>query len=139
MSRDRMTNLAMELMRLGVSQSGVTDLLTYHPLDEIERQLAYLPYRKAKRPEAFIIEAVRNRYSPPKEFFYATRETNPADSPDSLDQDAESPRGASDAEPQGHRASDPPRAAPGDLRLEQTAPLGDFEVPSAQDSDWPAE
>lgn len=65
----RLIHISLELQKLGVSQRGATQLMIEHPLDEIERQLAYLPYRKAKRPEAFIIEAVRNRYSPPKDFY----------------------------------------------------------------------
>lgn len=93
-----MTRLAMELMLLGVSKSGVEQLLM-HPLDEIERQLAYLPYRKANRPEAFIIEAVRHAYSAPKEFFYAANQTKAPGSERSVDQGPE--RIA------GHAAPDP--------------------------------
>ena len=70
----RLIQIALALQSLGVSQRGAAALMIDHPLDEIERQLAYLPYRKAKRPEAFIIEAVRNRYSPPKEFYAKTKE-----------------------------------------------------------------
>lgn len=71
MSLERMTQVAIELMKLRVSQAGVSQILANYELEEIERQLIYLPYRKAKRPQAFIIEAIRNRYSPPKEFTYA--------------------------------------------------------------------
>ena len=87
-----MTRLAMELLVLGVSKSGVERLLSQHDLDEVERQLAYLPYRKAKRPEAFIVEAVRNCYSAPKEFFYAKDQIDPAGPDRSLDQGPELPR-----------------------------------------------
>lgn len=66
----RKVEIALDLMKLGVSNAGVAELLTHDP-DVVEAQLAYLPYRKAKRPEAFIIEAVRKNYSPPKEFYYA--------------------------------------------------------------------
>ncbi len=93
-----MTKLAMELMRLGVSTSGVERLLSVNDLDEIERQLAYLPYRNAKRPEAFIVEAVRNRYSPPKEFYYAANETDPTGNADSVDPHAERVAGPPDAD-----------------------------------------
>lgn len=71
MSDPRAIQVAMELQKLGVSRAGCIELLSSYPLEDIERQLQYLPYRKAKRPEAFIIEAVRNGYSPPKEFFNA--------------------------------------------------------------------
>ncbi len=71
MSRDRATHIAIDLMKLGVSNRGVEELLANFPYDLIERQLQYLPFRKARRPEAFIMDAVRQDYSPPKEFFYA--------------------------------------------------------------------
>jgi hypothetical protein len=94
MSSERMTKLAIELMKLGVSQAGARELLSDHDLDEIERQLAYLPYRKAKRPEGFIIDAVRKRYSAPKEFFYAANQAPAAEQPDPLDEDAQLPPGS---------------------------------------------
>lgn len=75
---DRMVSLAIRLQRLGVSQRGTQELLLY-PLDVIERQLDYLPYRKAKRPEALIIDAIRNDYSPPLELFHAPRSAPPQD------------------------------------------------------------
>lgn len=90
MSRDELIQVAFELMKLGVSKSGVENLLNFHELDEIKRQLSYMPYRKAKRPEAFIVMAVRRRYSAPKEFFYAENQTDPAGSHSSLDQGSES-------------------------------------------------
>jgi len=91
MSKERMSRLAMELFKLGVSHTGVQELLSLHELDEVERQIAYLPYRKAKRPEAFIIEAVRQRYSPPKEFYYANDSSQLSDPEEPLDQDTELP------------------------------------------------
>ena len=71
MSRERATQIAVRLMKLGVSNAGVQELLAQYPYEEIERQLDFLPLRKAKRPEAFIMEAVRKNYSPPKETYYA--------------------------------------------------------------------
>lgn len=92
----------MELLVLGVSRAGVEKLLSHHDLDEVERQLAYLPYRHAKRPEAFIVEAVRNKYSPPKEFYYAANEATAAGADDALDEDPEPPARQPDADTQGH-------------------------------------
>ena len=89
MSNDRLVQLAVELFKIGVSKSGVEELLSLHELDEVERQIAYLPYRKAKRPEAFVIEAVRRQYSPPKEFYYAHDSTQSINPEKSLDADAE--------------------------------------------------
>jgi hypothetical protein len=71
MVNERAIKLAIELQKLGVSQLGCTRLLVEHSFEEIERQLEYLPYRKASRPEALIVEAIRHNYSPPKEFFHA--------------------------------------------------------------------
>ncbi len=98
MSRDRLTQLALELMKIGVSTSGVERLLALHDPDEIERQLKFLPYRKAKRPEAFIIEAVRRRYSAPKDFFlHAKNSPHPARAADAVDESPERPAGSPDA------------------------------------------
>jgi hypothetical protein len=78
--------LALDLLKLGVASHMVPQLLMYD-YDIIERQLAYLPNRKAKRPEAFIIEAIRNDYSPPKEFFYAPNQTDAPRQDGPVDQD----------------------------------------------------
>ncbi|HEY3780312.1 MAG TPA: hypothetical protein VGL56_04455 [Fimbriimonadaceae bacterium] len=88
---DRAVILASELLQLGVSRVGVTELLAHYPEEQIERQLLYLQFRNAKRPGAFIVEAIRRDYSPPKEFFYA--QNNPARSKRSeqLDQNSKPP------------------------------------------------
>lgn len=103
----RMVQVAMRLQLLGVSKAGVQELLGY-PLDDVERQLNYLPYRKAKRPEAFIIEAVRNSYSPPKELFYAAPQTPLVPQLDRLDQNPQLPAGPPDANLARYGASSPP-------------------------------
>ena len=86
---ERMTAVATELFKLNVSNAGVSQLLRDYPVEEIERQLMYLPYRKAKRPNAFIIEAVRGQYSPPKEFTYAKYLPTVSTSSDRVDEDPE--------------------------------------------------
>lgn len=88
MSKDRLTRLAMELLLLGVSKAGVERLLGSNDVDEVERQLAYLPYRKARRPEALIIEAVRRRYSAPP-LFYAKNQTHAPGTKRPVDQDSQ--------------------------------------------------
>ena len=60
---DRTVRLAARLLKLGISRDGVLDLLVGYPLDEVENQLDWLPYRKAKRPGAFVIEAIRHKYN----------------------------------------------------------------------------
>jgi hypothetical protein len=96
---ERMTAIAIELMKLHVSQAGITQLFNLGDLDEIERQLIFLPYRKAKRPGAFLIEAVRHRYSPPKEFTYAKHITPVSTSRDGVDEDPELAFGPSAPDP----------------------------------------
>jgi hypothetical protein len=83
---DRMTRIAMELQKLGIAHHQVV-LMLGENLDEIERQLAYLPHRKARRPGAFLIEAVRRRYSAPPTF-YATTHAHPS-TPTELDEDSQ--------------------------------------------------
>lgn len=83
---DRAVKLAGRLLELGISRDRVIELLS-HPHDEIENQLDWLPFRKAKRPGAFLIDAVRHKYKPPKEFYYAKDSIKPAREAHSVDQD----------------------------------------------------
>lgn len=73
---DPAVQIAVQLQKLGVSNAGVIELLSKYPHETIIKQLEYLPHRKARRPEAFIIQAVRNNYSPPKEYYHA-KNTSP--------------------------------------------------------------
>ena len=85
-----LVKLAVRLQELGVSGTRIVELLSKYPPEEIERQLDWLPYRKAKRPEAFVIDAIRNNYSAPKEI-YAQLSTEPARPPGAVDQGSELP------------------------------------------------
>lgn len=137
MNKERATALAVELMQLGISQVGVTELLSNYDFDEIERQLFYLPHRKAKRPGAFLIEAVRNKYSPPKEF-YAQAQTHPSTARNSVDEDALHPDRSPDAQAQGHRASPPPALAPAiPIPVPEGGSTIDHPVSPADGSHWP--
>ncbi len=91
MSKERATKIAYDLLKIGVSHAGVQELLVNYPYDAIERQLSFLPFRKAKRPEAFIMEAIRRNYSPPKEFYYAPPQTESPSTADTVDQSSEHP------------------------------------------------
>lgn len=104
MNQEKLNLLAIELMRLGISQAGVAELMATSSIEEIERQLLYLPHRKAKRPSAFLIEAVRNKYSPPKEF-YAQAQTHTAATRNPLDEDPALAGGSPDAQAQGYGAA----------------------------------
>ena len=89
-SKTRAFEIAYALMRLGVSKSGVERLMREYPYDLIEQQLKYLPFRKANRPEAMIIESIRRNYSAPKDFFYASHQTEPQGD-NSVDQGSQLP------------------------------------------------
>jgi len=94
---DRAVRAATELMRLGVSRAGIVDLLAHHPIETIERQLRHLPLRKAKRPEAFIVEAIRHDYSAPNPRRHAKDEIRAARPADELDEGAQRPPRPPDA------------------------------------------
>ena len=68
---DRAVKLAGRMLQLGIARDMVHELLSY-PLDQVEAQLDWLPYRaNVKRQGAFLINAIRRNYSPPKQFYYA--------------------------------------------------------------------
>jgi hypothetical protein len=139
MDLDRKTQLAVQLRALGVSQDGIYHLLWQFPEDVIEAQLTYLPYRKAKRPEAFIVEAIRNNYSPPKEFFYAQAQAQPAETHGTVDQDAEHAAGPSAPDPQGHGAESLAGAPAANDGLGQGRPGDHLDLPNFDASHWQKE
>ncbi len=103
----RPNQIALQMHSLGVSRKAIIDILSIYPYDQIEAQLEYLPFRKARRPEAFIVDAIRYNYSAPKEFFYAKNKAKRNKPPQQLDQDPESPTGQLDAETQGYGIESP--------------------------------
>ena len=62
--QQRMVRLAAHLMYLGVSGRHVSRLLS-HPLDFIEQQIAWLPYRNARKKASMIVAAIENNYEAP--------------------------------------------------------------------------
>lgn len=129
MNQEQLNKIALELMRLGISQAGVADLMATSPLEEIERQLLFLPHRKAKRPGAFLIDAVRNHYSPPKEF-YASTQPHPSATRDPVDEDSARLGGSPDAQTQGHGTQDSPAAlAPNPVPLSEVRATVDLAIP----------
>lgn len=127
---DRKTRLAVELYKLGVSKDGVVELLSQYSEDEIEQQLIYLPYRKAKRQEAFIVDAIRKSYSPPKEYYYAQAKADLAAAFDAVDQGSQRAFRQGDSQPQGHRAQDSPDPDSPDLRLASRQPDHHADLPN---------
>ena len=135
MPHDTAVELAKELHLLGVSHLGVVEVMSGYSHDRIRQQLEYLPYRKAKRPEAFLIEAVRNNYSPPKEYFYAKAEAQRANSQPLVDQGSEPRLRQTDAESQGHGAENPPDSDPLNLGMESEWESRDLALPPAEEED----
>ncbi len=117
MSRDRRIEAAKVMLQLGISQAAVVRLLTNYELEVLERQIYYLPYRKAKRPGAFLIEAVRFDYSAPKDLFHAKVQTEPEDE-QQLDKSAERLVGRVASDLKRHRAEAPANPASPDRGLE---------------------
>lgn len=112
MSLEKMTQLALELQKLGVSQDGSLDILLKYPIDVIEAQLSYMPMRRAKRPEAFIVEAIRKNYSPPNNAYYAKAKAELAAAINAVDKSPQRPVRQADPEPKGHGAPNPPDLDP---------------------------
>jgi hypothetical protein len=134
MPHDPAVELAKELHLLGISHVGIVEVMSQYPHERIRQQLAYLPYRRAKRPEAFLIEAVRNNYSPPKEYFYAKAEANRADSQPLMDKGSEPSLRQTDANSKGHRTPNPVDPDPFDSGLESQWESRDLALPPAEET-----
>ena len=134
MPHDPAVELAKELHLLGISHVGIVEVMSQYSHDRIRQQLAYLPYRRAKRPEAFLIEAVRNNYSPPKEYFHAQAEIRRSDSQPLVDQGSEHPPRQTDANPEGHGAEGALGPDPLDSGLESQWESRDLALPPAQEA-----
>jgi len=134
MSYERATTVAIQLMKLGVSQAGVAELLGRNSLEVIEAQLSYLPYRKARRPEAFIIEAVRNNFSPPRELYAKTHAQNAA-ARNPLDEGSQHPDRPVDADLEGYGAETPPGLDQADGGLGSAEPTCDYDLSEFDETD----
>lgn len=131
--------IAMRLHQLGVSRKAVLDLINLYPWDIIEQQLDWLPHRKARRPEAFVVDAIRHNYSAPKEIYYASHKAPHSKSPEQLDQDPEPFAGQPAPETQGHRAKDSVSFEPPHGGLESGGTDADPLIPNLDIEDWPSE
>lgn len=137
MNQEKLNQLAIELMRLGISQAGAAELMATSSIEEIERQLLFLPHRKAKRPGAFLIEAVRNKYSPPKEF-YASNRTYAASPGDTLDEDTTGSGRPLDAEAERHGTASASSSSASDAVSEKCSEQAvDLVLPALDRKDWP--
>jgi len=64
---ERQVRLAARLMQLGVSRSQITQLLL-HDLDQVERQLDWLPYRRARKRSSLIVSAIEQDFEAPADW-----------------------------------------------------------------------
>ncbi|MEI7576406.1 MAG: hypothetical protein WCK51_05895 [Armatimonadota bacterium] len=133
MSHDPAVELAKELHLLGISHVGIVEVMSQYSHERIRQQLAYLPYRRAKRPEAFLIEAVRNNYSPPKEYFHAQAEIRRSASEQLVDQGSEHRARQTDANSERYGAEGAPGPDPLDGGLEPDWESRDLAIPSANE------
>ena len=62
---DRVFRIAAALLRAGVSRPATEGLLASTDHDLLERQLVWLPYRKARDPAAFLLASIRGDYARP--------------------------------------------------------------------------
>ncbi|MBS1702862.1 MAG: hypothetical protein JST12_14455 [Armatimonadetes bacterium] len=107
MSVERATRIAYRLMELGVSHAMVEHLMCHYAYDAIEHQLDCLPYRKARRPEAMIVQAIRKNFSTPNVHYHAkTQAARPAD-PVLVDPGPEPRDRPAHADTEGHGDSGP--------------------------------
>ena len=61
---DRLVRAAAKLRQMGVSHQKVTQLLLFD-LERVERQLAWFPYRSARKKASLIVAAIENDYEAP--------------------------------------------------------------------------
>ncbi|MCW3053458.1 MAG: hypothetical protein JWN14_2628 [Chthonomonadales bacterium] len=80
------STLYRRLLRFGILPEQAEELLAQHPAEEIQQQLDWLPYRKARKPGPLLIAAIENGYAEP----IATRQRR------LFDQAIHTPRGAED-------------------------------------------
>lgn len=58
-------HLRRRLLAVGIPRAQVHVLVKQYPYEQIEQQLQWLPYRRAKDPARFVVAAIENRYDAP--------------------------------------------------------------------------
>lgn len=135
-ANDKAVILAGKLLELGVSQVGITEILSQYPLEQIERQILFFPFRKAKRSGAFIVQAIRHDYSAPKEFFYASNDSAHPNGANALDQGAKPAHGQTHARSQRLGAPGASHFAQANSRMELEASPNDLALPDFDETNW---
>ena len=63
--QNRVRRLAAELARIGVTGRQIERLFATYEIDEIEQQIVWLPYRRARNPASVVVMAICERYEKP--------------------------------------------------------------------------
>jgi hypothetical protein len=58
--------LARALLELGVGAGTTREILAHYDPDLVDQQLAWLPFRRARRPSRLIVAAIRDNYEKPR-------------------------------------------------------------------------
>lgn len=61
----READVKIELLKLGVGRSHILEIVEHYSLERIERQLKWLPYRRARKPSSLIVSAIKEDYDAP--------------------------------------------------------------------------
>lgn len=72
----READVKVVLLKLGVRRSQILELVQHYSLERIERQLRWLPYRKARKPSALIVAAIKEDFEEPAAALEQTATSN---------------------------------------------------------------
>lgn len=61
----READVKVVLLKLGVRRSQIMEIVERYSLERIERQLRWLPYRKARKVSSLIVSAIKEDYEEP--------------------------------------------------------------------------
>lgn len=62
---EREADIKVALIKLGVRRSRIMEIVEHYDLTRIERQLRWLPYRRARKPSSLIVSAIKEDYEEP--------------------------------------------------------------------------
>jgi len=82
----READAKVALLRLGVSRSQILELVDRYSLERIERQLAWLPLRHARKPSSLIVSAIKENYEEPAAALEQTATSNSSSDLETLEQ-----------------------------------------------------
>ena len=72
----READVKVVLLKLGVRRSQIMEIVKLYSLERIERQLRWLPYRKARKVSSLIVAAIKEDYEEPSAALEQTTTSN---------------------------------------------------------------